>query len=153
MTVLLTLKRSQARDVAVGNSRGAWSVPQLGLRIQQSTDGQWVLLTAPGDDTQQRAWLKRVDLADQRFDRRRDALAALRTAVAVTPPSFLCADPCLSCDNTGWRQYDDNHASICADCCPHDQGWWQLRDYYGPRNGSWACRRGCGTLRPTRPSA
>lgn len=55
-------------------------------------------------------------------------------------------DPdCPKCKGKGHWQYDHNHSTICAACCPHDQGRWQLLEHYGENNGKWCCKRGCGT--------
>lgn len=51
---------------------------------------------------------------------------------------------CQKCGGTGWYRYDHNHAMICPDCCPHDQGVVLLLEYYGDHNGLWCCQRGCG---------
>jgi hypothetical protein len=55
---------------------------------------------------------------------------------------------CVKCGGTGWHQYDHNHRAVCDACCPHDKGWWQLKEHYGKDNDKWCCRRGCGTVRP-----
>lgn len=51
---------------------------------------------------------------------------------------------CPKCAGTGWNQ-----ATICAACCKHDQGWWELtEDYYGYEKGedNRCCLAGCGTM-------
>jgi hypothetical protein len=61
-------------------------------------------------------------------------------------------DPnCPKCGGTGWHSYDRNHSTVCNACCPHDQGWWLLREHYGENNGKWCCRRGCGKMHLTKP--
>lgn len=57
---------------------------------------------------------------------------------------------CPKCHGTGWRQYDHNHAQVCAACCKHDQGWWELTEHYhGYEEGkdNACCKAGCGTRR------
>ncbi len=54
-------------------------------------------------------------------------------------------DPdCAKCNGTGQYAYDHNHSTVCYICCPHDQGWWMLKEHYGADNGKWCCLRGCG---------
>jgi hypothetical protein len=47
--------------------------------------------------------------------------------------------------------YDHNHGKLCEECCPHAEGWFQLVTHYGPLNGQWACRAGCGHVVPEPP--
>lgn len=57
---------------------------------------------------------------------------------------------CPKCNGTGWWQYDHNHSAICAACCEHDQGWWNLTEMYaGYEKGkdNACCKLGCGTMR------
>ena len=56
---------------------------------------------------------------------------------------------CQKCNGTGSYMYDENHRKLCEACCPHDQGWWLLKEHYGPNNGKLACKRGCGETRET----
>jgi hypothetical protein len=60
--------------------------------------------------------------------------------------------PCTTCNGAGWYKYDHNHSKPCEDCCPHDNGWWDLSEKYhgskfikGGDNG--CCLAGCGTMR------
>lgn len=57
-------------------------------------------------------------------------------------PSAVAA--CQKCGGSGFYSYDHNHAKLCEDCCPCDEGWWLLRTHYGESNGKYACKRGCG---------
>ena len=52
--------------------------------------------------------------------------------------------PCPRCHGAGWYYYDEHHSKPCEVCCLHTVGVWQLLNHYGGRNGSWACRAGCG---------
>ena len=52
--------------------------------------------------------------------------------------------PCPRCHGAGWYYYDEHHSKPCEVCCLHAVGVWQLLNHYGGRNGSWACRAGCG---------
>ena len=57
---------------------------------------------------------------------------------------------CERCKGTGWYMYDNNHSTVCSDCCPHNQGWWILtKDYQGYKEGkdNACCSCGCGTMR------
>lgn len=58
---------------------------------------------------------------------------------------------CPKCGGSGHYAYDDNHAKICEVCCPHDQGWFELKEHYGNRNGQMCCKRGCGFTRERTP--
>ena len=60
---------------------------------------------------------------------------------------------CPKCHGKGWVPYDHNHSQVCDACCPHDQGWYLLKEGYGENNGKMACRKGCGTLWPHTASA
>jgi hypothetical protein len=60
---------------------------------------------------------------------------------------------CPKCLGTGIYQYDERHAAICDRCCKHNQGWWQLEGGYGPDNGRWACKAGCGAIVDVPPLA
>ena len=54
---------------------------------------------------------------------------------------------CAHCLDTGWRQYDHNHSTVCGYCCKHDQGFWRLTKgyaYYVSDIDTWCCKRGCG---------
>ena len=53
---------------------------------------------------------------------------------------------CAKCHGTGIYQRDERHTAICDLCCKHNQGWWQLEGAYGPDNGKWACKAGCGVI-------
>ncbi len=57
---------------------------------------------------------------------------------------------CRKCLNTGWYQYDNNHSQVCPDCCKHDKGFWELKEFYGKDNGRLCCKAGCGYLLPVR---
>lgn len=53
---------------------------------------------------------------------------------------------CPKCNDTGWYPYDHNHSSICDQCCSHDEGYFELIEHYGEKNGMWCCINGCGHL-------
>jgi hypothetical protein len=53
---------------------------------------------------------------------------------------------CPKCHGTGVYRSGDRLAAICDACCKHVQGWWQLEGAYGPDNGRWACKAGCGVI-------
>ncbi len=53
---------------------------------------------------------------------------------------------CPKCNGTGVYRCDDHHIAICDLCCKHHQGWWLLEGAYGPDNGRWACKAGCGSI-------
>jgi hypothetical protein len=53
---------------------------------------------------------------------------------------------CPKCQGTGVYRRDERHVAICDACCKHNQGWWQLEGAYGPDNGRWACKAGCGII-------
>ncbi len=53
---------------------------------------------------------------------------------------------CTKCQGTGMYQYDDNHSTVCNECCPHNKGYWLLEEHYGDNNGRWCCLVGCGHL-------
>lgn len=53
---------------------------------------------------------------------------------------------CPKCHATGVYQRNTGSLAICNLCCKHNQGWWQLEGAYGPDNGRWACKAGCGTV-------
>jgi len=50
---------------------------------------------------------------------------------------------CKKCKGTGWYQYDDNHSTVCDECCKHNKGYWLLTKEYGDA-GKWCCLAGCG---------
>jgi hypothetical protein len=58
---------------------------------------------------------------------------------------------CPRCRGTGVYQLGVRQLAICNVCCKHGQGWWQLEGAYGPDNGRWACKAGCGTIVDTPP--
>jgi hypothetical protein len=58
---------------------------------------------------------------------------------------------CPICHGTGVYRYSGRNMAICDSCCKHNQGWWQLEGAYGPNNGRWACKVGCGTILDTPP--
>lgn len=63
------------------------------------------------------------------------------------------ADPnCKKCGGTGWFRYDHNHSTVCDACCKCNQGWWQLKEHYGTKNGKWCCIAGCGRLLDAPPA-
>lgn len=53
---------------------------------------------------------------------------------------------CPSCLGSGVYRYDERHMAVCKACCKHGQGWWLLEGAYGPDNGRWACKAGCGVI-------
>ena len=53
---------------------------------------------------------------------------------------------CPKCHGTGVYRSGERLAAICDACCKHVQGWWQLEGAYGPDNGRWACKAGCGVI-------
>jgi len=59
-------------------------------------------------------------------------------------------DSCKKCNGVGSYSYDENHGKICEVCCTHDQGWWELTEFYaGYEEGkdNRCCQKGCGTLK------
>lgn len=59
----------------------------------------------------------------------------------------MTANPgCPKCEGTGVYRRDARHVAICDLCCKHNQGWWLLEGAYGPDNGRWACKAGCGII-------
>lgn len=64
----------------------------------------------------------------------------------------MTTETCERCGGTGCWQYDHNHSQVCPDCCPHDKGFWLLKEHYGARNGKYACLRGCGHVVETPPA-
>ena len=58
---------------------------------------------------------------------------------------------CPNCQGAGVYRYSDRALAICAQCCKHNQGWWRLEGAYGPDNGRWACKAGCGAIVDTPP--
>jgi hypothetical protein len=58
---------------------------------------------------------------------------------------------CPICHGAGVYRYSDRNMAICDLCCKHNQGWWQLEGAYGPDNGRWACKVGCGVIVDTPP--
>jgi hypothetical protein len=58
---------------------------------------------------------------------------------------------CPTCHGAGVYRFTDRSMAICDLCCKHNQGWWQLEGAYGPDNGRWACKVGCGTIVDTPP--
>jgi len=74
--------------------------------------------------------------------RRRDSLAS----------AALNADPdCAKCGGAGVWSIAEGQLAVCDFCCKHNQGWWQLEGGYGPDNGRWACKAGCGVIVDTPP--
>lgn len=62
--------------------------------------------------------------------------------------------PCWKCSGKGsyvYTTYGTPHSKPCEYCCKHDQGWWLLQEHYGPNNGKWCCKAGCGEIRDTIP--
>ncbi len=53
---------------------------------------------------------------------------------------------CPKCHGTGVYRYGDERMAVCDACCKHNQGWWRLEGAYGPDNGRWACKAGCGVI-------
>lgn len=53
---------------------------------------------------------------------------------------------CAKCEDTGYHRYDANHSKPCDACCPHDRGWYELKQDFGDNNGKYACMRGCGYI-------
>jgi hypothetical protein len=59
------------------------------------------------------------------------------TTTPVGPDEVL--GDCPRCLGLRVWAYDQNHMTNCDLCCPHDKGWWLLRDHYGANNGKYAC--------------
>jgi hypothetical protein len=58
-------------------------------------------------------------------------------------------DPCPKCNGTGWHTYGHNHTCKCAVCCKHDEGWWELTEWfagYEAGKDNRCCKAGCGTM-------
>lgn len=53
---------------------------------------------------------------------------------------------CPRCHGSGLYQDNPLHGTICALCCRHNMGWWQLTALHGVLAGEWCCRAGCGAL-------
>jgi hypothetical protein len=53
---------------------------------------------------------------------------------------------CAKCLGAGVYRRDVRHFAICDLCCKHNHGWWLLEGAYGPDNGRWACKAGCGKI-------
>jgi hypothetical protein len=59
---------------------------------------------------------------------------------------------CEKCKGEGWYQYSGfnggtPHSTICDECCTHDKGFWELKEYYGKNNDKMCCLNGCGFIR------
>lgn len=53
---------------------------------------------------------------------------------------------CTKCNGTKSYQYSTTgtpHSKICEECCPHDKGFWLLREGYKDE-GKLCCMAGCG---------
>ena len=63
---------------------------------------------------------------------------------------LVSEDICEKCKGNQFYAYDDMHSKRCEVCCPHDQGWWELTEFYaGYEEGkdNRCCHRGCGTMK------
>lgn len=69
-----------------------------------------------------------------------------RTADAYASAAMNADPGCPTCGGSGVYRYDDRHMAVCKTCCKHNQGWWLLEGAYGPDNGRWACKAGCGAI-------
>jgi hypothetical protein len=49
--------------------------------------------------------------------------------------------------------YDENHVTICDDCCPHSDGWHKIENGHGKDDGKYMCKKGCGAIRRSPPSS
>lgn len=58
---------------------------------------------------------------------------------------------CPKCRGTGVYRHNTQDLAICDSCCKHNHGWWLLEGSYGPDNGRWACKAGCGVIVDTPP--
>ena len=58
---------------------------------------------------------------------------------------------CRKCNGSGVYHLQQKRLAICDRCCKHNQGWWLLEGSYGPDNGRWACKAGCGHIVDTLP--
>jgi len=167
----LALKRSQALSAAIGTTAGAWSVPQLGLTVWRDREDVWDrgrhgdangwrvrptnYFPASRDNgwrqqngAAREAWLRKHDLHERAFPRRKDAIAALTVAFDLDLPEFFDPRPCRRCDASGYHQYDDHHQAVCVGCCPHEEGWWKATEAHGPHiAGRELCSEGCGAIR------
>ena len=65
----------------------------------------------------------------------------------VYASAAMTAEPgCPKCQGAGVYRYSDRSLAICDLCCKHNQGWWLLEGAYGPDNGRFACKAGCGKI-------
>jgi len=65
------------------------------------------------------------------------------------PVGDLSASACSLCGGKGHYMYDENHGKPCEQCCPHDQGWWNLTEHHAgfvEGGDNRCCRAGCGML-------
>lgn len=56
------------------------------------------------------------------------------------------SDVCKKCGGTGFYMYDENHRTVCDECCAHPDGWCKMEKSYGNDNGKYACKKGCGKV-------
>ncbi len=89
-----------------GESRGCWVIPEQGVVVDKQHGDKWglraesVRIHAP----QVHAWLVTNSLYGVRFESRRDALAALSTALAVDPPPWPPGEHPIG--PSSWREND-----------------------------------------------
>jgi hypothetical protein len=69
-----------------------------------------------------------------------------RKTDALASAAMNASRDCPNCRGTGVYRLGDRQMAICDRCCKHNQGWWQLEGAYGPDNGRWACKAGCGAI-------
>ena len=54
---------------------------------------------------------------------------------------------CKKCNDTGFYMYDETHSKVCEVCCPHNCGFWELKEHYGNDNSKLCCSLGCGFVK------
>lgn len=60
---------------------------------------------------------------------------------------------CKKCNGTGRYMYDENHITICEECCTHPDGWHKMEENYDKDTGKYMCKKGCGSIRKSPPQS